>query len=188
MRCRSRDCLRLSSPVCGIPVIMATVVSSSVPSGSNTASQVTGAPMESGFSCMTTRASQSCTGRTRSPAFPFDRLLDRCAAVGRRVFARLVVAVQVTCSWILVMAGPLPDARVVLAVEHEVLVEENAVADVTGGGEAGVVDVVEVAAGDGVAAGVGAPTVAPGLVVTAVRQQFLTDATVLGHPHPDVRV
>lgn len=62
------------------------------------------------------------------------------------------------------------------------------VADVAGGGEAEVVDVVDVVAGDGVAAGTGALTVSAGLVTAAVRQQFLADVSVRVHPHPDVGV
>jgi hypothetical protein len=65
-----------------------------------------------------------------------------------------------------------------------VLVEQH-VAYAAGGGETGVVDVVDVAAGHGLAAGVGAAAGTAHFVVAAIGQQFLPDVSVRGHPHAD---
>lgn len=96
----------------------------------------------------------------------------------------LVGAVSLAC----VLRLDPPWGRSRLPVQDELFVVEHAVADVSGGREAGVVDVVDVIAGDGVAARVGALAITASLVVPAVGAQFLADETVRGHPHADVGV
>ena len=102
------------------------------------------------------------TRRARVPWYDWVAAAAGFAAAG-------YIAVYYPAIVDLILLRP-PDAVIALTVEHQVLVEENAVANVPCGGEAGVVDVVDVVAADGVPAGVGTPAPSAGLVVAAVRQ------------------
>ena len=65
---------------------------------------------------------------------------------------------------------------------------EHAVDEIAIGGEAGVVDIADMIAGEGVAAAVGAFATAAGFVLAALGQKLVADMAVIGDPEADIGV
>ena len=63
---------------------------------------------------------------------------------------------------------------------------EHAVAKLAIGGEASVINVIDVVAGEGVAALIGALLLTARFVLAPIGQQFVADVAVFGHPHAHI--